>query len=173
MLYSPSVDLKSESEILCCQEEFFRSSFVSSPYWRRTEPPSSQGTPVPAFRSRPSGRESFAPPKVPGPAAARSKCPRRASRGAQRVSKNRIHPRPKEKTNWRARRDSAPLVRTPGKTWLRRLRRAREGLPRRQQSRRSWPRRELPSARSVMRLHLPPSFWCLRKDLGKFERLTS
>ena len=25
----------------------------------------------------------------------------------------------------------------------------------------------------VMRLHLPPSFWCLRKDLGKFERLTS
>ena len=118
---------KSESEILCCQEEFFRSSFVSSPYWRRTEPPSSQGTPVPAFRSRPSGRESFAPPKVPGPAAARSKCPRRASRGVQRVSKNRIHPRPKEKTNRRARRDSVP----------------------------------------------PPSFWCLRKDLGKFERLTS
>ena len=71
--------------------------FVSSTYWRRTEPPSSQGAPVPAFRSRPSGRESFAPSKVPGPAAARNKCPRGATPEvlASRTSKKTIPPPPR------------------------------------------------------------------------------
>jgi hypothetical protein len=43
---------------------------------------------------RKAGRESFAPPKVPGPAAARNKCPRRASREvlAQRALKKTTPP---------------------------------------------------------------------------------